>query len=220
MNSAEYPEDGLEPSRRTLATSHLGDVTFTSLVGITARTMASTNLKRASKGRSRLPEATTGLNHPTIRLVRRQPRYHNKGAQGSIRRAKQNGTFSHETSHLGEKPWQSKSQPKHGNHPAFTYRLALSQGRVPETTNYRLTQGGPTRGLPFNDMTTQGQQRILLEPSTVVDMTERNRKYPESRFAMKRAQDVGPAANSNRHTRVRMKNQASKRTANYYLKNT
>ena len=65
-------------------------------------------------------------------------------------------------------------------------------------------------------MTTQGRQRILLEPGTVVNMTERNRNYPESRFATKKAQDVGPATNPNRRSEVGMRNQASKREANYY----
>ena len=67
-------------------------------------------------------------------------------------------------------------------------------------------------------MTTQGQQRILLEPSTVVNMTEQNRNYHESRFAMKKAQDVGPATNSNHHTQVRMKDSGKQKNNKYYLK--
>ena len=145
--------------------------------------MASTNLIRASRGRSRLPEAADGLRHPPIRRARTQPRHHNKGAQGSIRTTKQNGTFSHATPHLGGKPWQTKLEPKHKNHPAFTFHPTPSQDGISEVTNYDLIQGGPTRGKSFNNMTIQGQQRTLPEPSTTVNAI---RNHPESQLDTKK----------------------------------
>ena len=66
-------------------------------------------------------------------------------------------------------------------------------------------------------MTIQDHQRTLPEPSTTVKAI---RNHPESRLDTKKAQDVGPVTNPNRRSEVGMRYQASKREANYYLKNT
>ena len=59
---------------------------------------------------------------------------------------------------------------------------------------------------------------ILLGSSAVVTMTEQNQNYSESRIAARKAQDVGPAPDSNHLTQVRMKDSGKQKNNKYYLK--
>ena len=79
-------------------------------------------------------------------------------------------------------------------------------------TNYHLIQRRPRRG---ESLQQQAQQRTLPGPSTT---TNAIRNYPGSQLDMKKAQDVGPATNSNHHTQVRMKDSGKQKNNKYYLK--